>query len=78
MGFDDTKPTWGEYGQQVLISLKSTGDSFTKMFDKSWSSSLDTSDSLGSDSSSDIVDVEDPSTRARRERKERRMKKKRG
>ena len=80
MGFEDSKQTWGEYGQQVLISLKNTGDSIKNMFTRG-SSSDDSVHSgvTSSDSASDAgSDVEDPSARARRERKERRSKKKRG
>jgi hypothetical protein len=75
MGFDDSKQSWGEYGQQVLVSLKNTGDSVKNMLTtpSSGTTALD-----GSQSDTSTSDVEDASTRARRERKERRLKKKRG
>jgi hypothetical protein len=82
MGFEDSKQTWGEYGQQVLVSLKNTGDSVKKMFAKSspgTSTGTTSMDGSESDASSDYGgDAEDPSAKARRERKERRLKKKRG
>lgn len=81
MGFEDSKRTWGEYGQEVLISLKSTGDSIKNLLTRGSTSLGDSIHSgvTSSDSASDAgSDVEDPSARARRERKEKRFKKKRG
>lgn len=82
MGFADSKQTWAEWGQQVLVYLKNTGDYIKDLFTKKTTlgdSVHSTEPALSSDTASDQgSDIEDPSARARRERKERRSKKKKG
>lgn len=74
MGVSDTSATWSEKTTQVLIKLKSTGDSFKKFFGKTTVSDVDSSTHSAEGSSDGERD--DIEQKARKERKEKRAAKK--